>query len=375
MGSFNYGDNIGVEEIIKKVMASSTGVIDDGTGRGTKDGKKYIYKIVSGLKSSANKFVVEYHVKKYELAVVPFDAISKGENYKPADGQLITFNYIFTGKNVDIKNFDIKMEMGMAFFQIAATTDTLPDTKTPVEGKVATNVKTGGSAVVAGDGKTIRPKTPLFLGSKMKQPMARNTRNPGDSAHFQSLLNRHAALENIEAKMLIYGNPQLLDEMLIVPSKLGEQETEKPTKDATVNPRWLNSPTLVKVNIKMPVDNNDVNTEYEDFWYTGFYSLFAVKHIFNDGEFLQELDLMSIPVAEKLEEKKDTPKLSEKEQKEKDEKLKKQEEAFTAAVAASLGIDLTEEKTKEENTKDPSNDGDKRKVGRSRWSRRQQNKK
>ncbi len=374
LGSFNYGDNIGIEEIIKKVMASSTGVIDDGTGRGTKDGKKYIYKIVSGLKSSADKFIVEYYIKKYELAVVPFDAVSKGEDYKPAQGQLITFNYIFTGKNVDIKNFDIKMEMGMAFFQIAATTDTLPDTKTPLEGKTSTNIKAGGSAIVAGNGKTIRPKTPLFLGSKMKQPMARNTRNPGDSAHFQSLLNRHAALENIEAKMLIYGNPQLLDEMLIAPSALNKEETETPTKDATINPRWLNTPTLVKVNIKMPVDNSDVNTEYEDFWYTGFYSLFAVKHIFQDGEFLQELDLMSIPVAEKLDEKKDAPNLTEKQQKEKDKKLKTQDLAFINATAGLLGIELSEEKTKGENTKDPAKDGDKRKVVLSRWARRRQKK-
>lgn len=374
LGSFNYGYSLGIEEIIKKVMASSTGVIDDGNSRGTKDGKAYVYKIVSGLRSTNDKFIVEYHIKKYEYVVVPFDAFSKGEDYKPAEGQLITFNYIFTGKNVDIKNFDIKMEMGMAFFEIAATTDTLPESKPQAISKG------GGSSVVAGTGKTIRSKTPLFLGSKMTQPMARNTRHPGDSAFFQSLLNRQAALENIEAKMTIYGNIQLLDEMLIVPSKLKDTETEKPVKDATINPRWLSTPTLIKVNIKMPVDTNDVNTEYEDFWYTGFYSLFSVKNIFQDGEFLQELDLLSIPVAEKLDKKKDDKKknqkvLTDKEQKEKDAKDQKAEDAFMSQVAKILNVDLTPEKTKSENAKDAAKDGDKNTVAASKAARDNQKKK
>jgi len=300
-GSFNFGKGVGVEEIIKRLMASSNGVINDG--KGTKEGKKYIYKIVSGVQSTDTEFVVEYYVKKYEMATLPYDAAFNGEEYTPPAGQSIEFNYIFTGKNVDIKNFDIKMEMGMAFFQIAATTDTLPQAKNVGAGDTNKMVKTTGSALVASKGKKPRNLTPLFFGSKINQSMARNTKNPVDSASFQSLLNRHAALENIEAKMVIFGNPQLLGEMQVLPTDLAKKETEKPKEGKTINPGWLNSPTLAKVNIKMPVDANDFNTEYEDFWYTGYYTIFAVKQMFSDGEFLQELDMMSLPVASKLESK------------------------------------------------------------------------
>lgn len=304
-GSYNFGKNVGIETIIKKIMASSTGVIQDG--KPDSEGKRYIYKIVSGLNSTSDEFIVEYHIKRYEMLMLPYEAAFEGKEYTPIPGQFIEFNYIFTGKNVDIKEFDIKMEMGMAFFQIAATTDSLPTQDTVKNGQNSSTVAMEGSTSVASNNKTRRSKTPLFLGSKLEPQMARNTKNPVDSASFQALLNRHAALENIEAKMIIYGNPQLLSEMQLLPSDLSKSETEAVKANATINPAWMKTPTLVKVNIKMPVDNNDVNTEYRDFWYTGYYTLFAVKQMFSDGEFLQELDMMSLPVSDKLEENTDEP--------------------------------------------------------------------
>lgn len=305
-GPFNFGNNIGVEQIIKKIMASSKGVLNDG--KVSKEGKRYIYKIVSGLNSSNEDFVVEYHVKRYEMTMQPFEAAAKGEEIVPDDGQSIEFNYIFTGKNVDIKSFDIKMEMGMAFFQIAGTTDTTPTQTTSIKGNISDMNKGEGSQSVASKGKKPRPKTPLFLGSQIREPMARNTRSPVDSSSFQALLSRHAALENLQAKMVIFGNPQLLNEMQVSPTELKNPEVEKPKVNKTINPLWLSVPTLVKVNIKMPVDTNDVNTEYEDFWYTGYYNIFGVKQIFSGGEFLQELDMMSIPVSDQTEFRPDTPK-------------------------------------------------------------------
>jgi len=115
--SFNFGKDVGVEDIIKRIMASSTGVITDAKPDAV-TGKKYIYKIASGLNSSNDKYVVEYYINRYEIAVLPYEAAFNGQEFTPSPGQSIEFNYIFTGKNVDIKNFDIKMEMGMAFFQL-----------------------------------------------------------------------------------------------------------------------------------------------------------------------------------------------------------------------------------------------------------------
>ena len=182
------------------------------------------------------------------------------------------------------------------FFQIAATTNNVPSQKEAVTGNVSHMVQTTGSDHTASQGTKLRGRTPLFLGTTLTQTPMRNTKKPIDSASFQALLERHAALENVTANMTIYGNPQLLDEMAILPSEVESKQTEDAKKDTTVNPQWLSTPTLIKVNIKMPVDANDVNTEYEDFWYSGYYTLLEVENIFEDGVFMQELGMYSIPI-------------------------------------------------------------------------------
>jgi len=293
----NYGGDVGIEDILKRIMASSSRVVADKND----PEEKYIYKIISTLRSTPTEYIIEYHINKYKQAISPYTQQQKDGNVVPLDGQSIEFDYIFTGKNVDIKTFDIKMEMGMAFFQIAATTNNIPAQEEAISGATSHMVHTTGSTDVASTGMKLRGRTPLFLGSTLKNQMSRNTTKPVDSASFQALLERHAALENVAANMTIYGNPQLLDEMSILPSEVGAKQTEDAQKNATINPQWLSVPTLIKVNIKMPVDANDVNTEYEQFWYSGYYMLLSVDSVFADGVFTQELEMFSIPIGNEID--------------------------------------------------------------------------
>jgi hypothetical protein len=312
--TINFGPDIGIEEILNKIMLSSKAVVAD---KNAADGK-HIYKIISTLKSTPEEYVIEYHINRYQLAVGPYEQQRVDGQIVPLPGQSIEFNYIFTGKNVDIKNFDIKMEMGMAFFQLAATTNSVPEQAEAVSGINSNIVHTTGDNAVASSGMKLRGRTPLFLGTTLKQTPMRNTKRPVDSASFQALLERHAALENISANMTIYGNPQLLDEMSILPTEVAAKQTENLGPDATVNPRWMSIPTLIKVNIKMPVDANDVNTEYEDFWYSGYYNLIEVENIFEGGEFTQELGMFSIPKSTEADAVTDEDKLTAEEQAEAD---------------------------------------------------------
>jgi hypothetical protein len=309
--SFNFGDDVGVEEIINLLMKTSSGVLDDSKGVASDEfpGKrKYIYKIISTLKSTPTEYIIEYHIKRYAMDIGPYEQQAKNGEIVPKPGQSIEFNYIFTGKNVDIKSFDLKMEMGMAFFQIAATSNNVPTQDSTTAGNRSYPFRGPGSKWPAGTDIERRGKAPLFLGTTLKQPFARNTTRPIDSAGFQALLDRHASLESISASMIIYGNPQLLDELSILPSELINGETEEPEEGATVNPRWISAPTLIKVNVKMPEDpNNLVNTTYEDFWYTGYYNLMEVENNFSEGEFTQKLGMFSIPMEDPLEKKSDDP--------------------------------------------------------------------
>ena len=315
----NFGPDISIEDMLSQIMSACSGVLDDSNGKGTtvneSDNKpaKYLFKVISVIKSTPAEYVVEYHIKRFLHAENAYTQQAKNGVIVPLPGQSIEFDYIFTGKNVDIKDFDIKMEMGMAFFQMAATTNNIPDQKTAINGNKSKTVNVGGSNPIGSTGKHVRKSTPLFLGTTINKPAMRNTTRPIDTAGFQALLDRHASLENISASMVIYGNPQLLDEMQILPSEITPPvtqvgttqpvaQTEDPVKDKTINPQWMNTPTLVKINIKMPVDTNDVNTEYEAFWYTGWYNLQVVENIFSDGVFTQELGMYSIPVSDQTQE-------------------------------------------------------------------------
>ena len=324
----NFGPGISIENILSSIMVACQGVMDDSKGRGTTsnafDNKplKYTFKIISVIKSTPEEYIIEYHIKRFLLAENAYTQQQKNGVIIPLLGQSIEFDYIFTGKNVDIKEFDIKMEMGMAFFQMAATTNNIPDQQTAIHGNTSKTVNIGGSNPIGSTGKHVRRNTPLFLGTTISKPTMRNTTRPIDTAGFQALLDRHASLENISAGMVIYGNPQLLDEMTILPSEITPPatqvgttqpvaQTEDPVENKTINPRWMNTPTLVKVNIKMPVDTNDVNTEYETFWYTGWYNLQVVENIFSDGVFTQELGMYSIPISDQTQEVTDVDKLIE----------------------------------------------------------------
>jgi len=99
--------------------------------------------------------------------MTPYELAAKGETIKPKPGQAIEFNYIFTGKNVDIKSFDIRMEMGMAFFQIATTTDTIPNGNSVMDGLNSHAVPPGSALSAAASSGKQRKATPLFLGSQI----------------------------------------------------------------------------------------------------------------------------------------------------------------------------------------------------------------
>ncbi|MND98442.1 Phage lysozyme [compost metagenome] len=55
---------------------------------------------------------------------------------------------------------------------------------------------------------------------------------------------------------------------------------------------WLNGPIVVKVNVRMPVED-DPNA-YEPFWYDGFYRVLTVQTTFSSGDFTQDMEMLAI---------------------------------------------------------------------------------
>lgn len=288
-----------IESILDRLMYMSEGVVNDSKGVGTSNNKKYGFKIVSTLNYKNGEYIVEYFIKKSELFTVNYDDLLNGKDFVPPKGATLEFDYMFTGNNIDILEFDLKMEMGLQFYQLAATTNSLPSQKETINGYNQNIVRGTGAPIVAGNGNKQRKKTPLFLGNKIQTTFVRNKRNSVSAASFNSLLSRFASLEMLEAKMKIMGNPHLLNDLQILPNEIRNISIDNIIeRDNTINPNWITTPTFIKVNIKFPKDPDNLNAGMEDFWYPGYYMLFSVNNIFSKGSFTQELDMMSLPVSD-----------------------------------------------------------------------------
>jgi len=332
------GESTSIERIIDEVMRSSKQVLSDLEGEATDDtetSKRKMYKITSDVQidRSQSKYKVTYYVNQYVGTVVRAEDI---ETYTPPTGPTgesvgIEFDYIFTGDNIDIIEFDMDMQYGLTFLQMLGTNSSCPTSRldNKMFGNPDTLVAGIGNKDGAGDQKppaagcynSDQPsddvvKKPLFLGSMLTHPSFRDTRTPGAAAGFNSLLHRIAALENIGAKMKIRGNPQLLEDSILQRSDLEAAEEmitqSVPNSDRPLIPGTHTIPGYIKVNIMMPrawqmSETEDLSNpndyviadaagDYASaFWYKGWYMLLQIDHVFSDGEFTQELEIYSLP--------------------------------------------------------------------------------
>ncbi len=291
--TIQFGINTTPEEVIKRVMESSKGVTDEASN---KNGKA-IFKINSFLRSTPTEMVVEYQVTRYRMITATVENVRNktAVDLGPSPNVRI-YDYIFTGNNTDIIEFDIKMNMGLAFFHTAATTSFEIDQTSGKRGNPSElALKHGTPLKISKTGKS-RGKTPLFLGDKISNTKVRNKVNKLSTSNFNALVQKHAALENIAVKMTINGDPSLMSEMLVTDVTDAVNATTKQT--------YMTAPALIKVNIKMPDGGSNPRT-FRQFWYDGYYMLQAVESTFDGGKFTQVLSMFSIPVTSTLDENTD----------------------------------------------------------------------
>lgn len=327
-----------VESAIRAIMESSIQVLVDRKGGEQGTGIKYDYRIHSVVKSSSPNgskgkpkvrvmyFVTRYHVPSYDLIaklVAMHDTTGKieGLDYDEAkrlvQNNLMAYRYVYTGRNIDILNFDIKMQMGLAFFQIVSQTNNIKEHM-----QTTPSVGVGGSAIHQ-TGTADSVYTPIFLGTNLRSPKGFNTVDAGSAITYNSAMSRQASVENVEAKMTIVGNPIYLGRMSHNPSDYSYANTEfvgvtgkqpdpvQPEPNDTGEPTkatmkdWGFFPGLARVQVFMPKSSDDIDsrntarttgTSYsEEFWYDGYYYILGVTNIFEEGKFTQELDLLSTP--------------------------------------------------------------------------------
>lgn len=249
---------------------------------------------------------IVYKVIPYKVHISNFTAPNtklKGKENLSKEA-IKEYNYIYTGKNVDIIDFNIKFDHG---FYSALSPDTgleNADRRTTSQLSNSTSVKPVPNKV------PIKPEDPTKteMASRMKRAKNRSSGAYGGGGaldDYASLAARQffdvvtSPGSMVQLDMTILGDPYFLGD-----SGLGNYSA-KPTElfnmnsDGAVN--WQNGEVDVKVNFETPIDPNPATSLYtfpkgsaetkvvEQF--SGLYKVYLLESNFNQGKFTQSLSL------------------------------------------------------------------------------------
>lgn len=283
---------IDIESGITDIMLCSSAVVKRMNDH-IKEGYKQVFKIESALDSDLNGVTVIINVKDCTVPVLVKDNTSNAGTIIDAkidDRPVINFEYIYTGENVDIIEYDMKMMLGMAFFQTYGTTNVLPGGFSSASGGTETLAGGPGTTLNTKD-SNLRELTPIPMSAQVQDPNSKNKPAAADTANFRMFMARWAFVESVSTKVKIAGIPTLLDGFNLS------------VKDVTNNPvPQAQGLPLVHIHVEMPNDTTDFKTGdapyASDFWYDGNFMILSVKNSFRDGRFEQELELNAIPYEE-----------------------------------------------------------------------------
>ncbi len=316
--------NSSIETGIHSIMAMCSEVKKE-MGEGI-DGEKYQYQIHSAVESKTDNetgkidFYVIYRVKQIRLAHSLSLESFAGPAGSPIDDTLkdniVEFEYLYTGKNIDILEFDMKLSMGLAYLQIASSTNSYRGSFGEASSNTVTSSKDLASGVTMRNNVPTQ-NVPVYFGSLIKAPNSRDTNDSASTTQSSYNMAKHSSIEMIDTSMKIVGNPLLLSSVNrnSAPSQVKKDGVTEKQTDHDVYPGWGTVPSIAKIHIKMPKNNDDLflfsggresstsgdtgagqGIDYAvDFWFQGYYYIIGIVHTFDSGEFTQKLEMLSIP--------------------------------------------------------------------------------
>lgn len=253
---------------------------------------------------------ITYVIKPYKMYNVRSDLAPQGIAVSPVKN----YNYIFTGKNDDIINLDIKFNFTY-FDQQTSDRSNLVQTSPIADSYAEEYHYQNAPNYTGGDppkGANYNSVMPLAM-----KPIARNTRatsagNPSDVRSVASADLAESLMSNTQEDMVvvyltILGDPDFIkqDELYYLNNSPIEQQHQ-----TTIDPRLLpNNSSLVmddggvyvQVLFKVPRDIDDssgfmkYDANERNSVFSGLYFINTVKSEFSQGKFTQELELVRLP--------------------------------------------------------------------------------
>lgn len=339
----NFPANTSIETAINVIMKQCPQVQDEMSKGDQSTELKYEYKVHSCVKSeriqgdAANagkmKYSVIYHVARSmspkatamnsAFAKFASDTIDQDlttpttEEMRKLKNNIIEFEYLYTGKNIDILEFDMKVNMGLAYLQIATLANTFKEQRDRAAAIQTAPDQLGAQVAARGGRFPGGPvQVPVFFGKQITHPRLINTNDGLSTIQSGFTLAKHSSMEVSDVTMKIIGN----DALLLATNKNTSPEyvlqrfaqTDASAQTSETFDNWMYVPSYAKVKVKMPRNNDDfslftgksttdalgttTSADYaQDFWFDGYYYIYGIDHEFDNGEFTQTLQMIGIP--------------------------------------------------------------------------------
>jgi len=211
------------------------------------------------------------------------------------NGNIMEFDYVFSGANDDVLKFDMVFNTGlnsmfnnatspMPVSQKTQNASSTPSTTSTVEQKPVNAAEQSGT-------------TPSQIGQVFATQFtnAGPLKNEAAYTQYQALLRKYSINETLTAELEIMGNPRLYRATVNNPDYL--INTEKHNSRDYIR----SAPMYAKINVYMPqIDPATGFVNFETipekgfshpFWFEGIFVIFGITNSFEDGVFKQKLEL------------------------------------------------------------------------------------
>ena len=259
------------------------------------------------LKRATNPKTIKFTVEPYKIHAysLSLPGISTGKNFM--NFVFKTYNYIFTGDNVDV--LDLNINYRVAYYQGALKdVQATNERKNTIENTSAKN--TGGTTAVDhfGDGNLLLKKETTNFSSP---GTGKTGGTPTELDAFLDTLT-HPLADMVNIRMEILGDPAWLGQSQFIPvtpelfgNKRIHRDSNMDYWQANRGSVWNDqlrcynpdvAEPIILLNFRMPTDLNDRTGVYDlqsdqSAEFSGLYRVIGVEHNFSDGKYTNVLQL------------------------------------------------------------------------------------
>lgn len=275
-------------DVIQELITSCPALLQDCAG--PDNSKRTYFNVISSVRIQDDN---EEYKKIYTFSVLPKhdEMIANADEKREAidkaieAGNYIEYDYLYTGKNVDVLSFDMKFNAGIVFFTTLLSQSSTRDDRS--EAVSSEHVQSASSMPKIG----ATGAASVYYPTKLAKADHNDKVNPDLAERYDQIMQEAIRMDNIIANIKIRGNPRIMADVMPTRTAIDAALKDITLEGEGLMQAWATQPARCQVNVYMPKDGDYENLE--KFWYDGLYRILSVKNSFSGGSFEQELELIT----------------------------------------------------------------------------------